>query len=55
MIKRNKWILFVTSLVTLLPLAVGLILWNRLPEQMPTWPLTTTISPALGSPKLVIF
>ena len=36
MIKRNKWILFVTSLVILLPLAVGLILWNQLPEQMPT-------------------
>ena len=36
MIKRNKWILFVTSLVILLPMAVGLILWNQLPEQMPT-------------------
>ena len=35
MIKRNWKILAVTSLVLLLPIAAGLILWNQLPEQLP--------------------
>ncbi len=36
MIKKNKWKLVLTSVLILLPVAVGLILWNRLPEQMAT-------------------
>ena len=32
----NKRILILTSIVILLPMFVGLALWNRLPEQMPT-------------------
>ena len=33
--KKYMKTLILTSLLTLLPLAVGLILWNRLPEQVP--------------------
>ena len=36
MIKRNKGILILTSIVIMLPVIIGLLLWNRLPEQMPT-------------------
>lgn len=36
MIKRNKGKLFLTSLVVLLPIAVGLLLWDRLPGRMAT-------------------
>lgn len=36
MIKRNLKVLIVSSIVTLLPIVAGLILWNQLPEQMPT-------------------
>ena len=36
MIKRNLKVLIISSIVTLLPIAAGLILWNQLPEQMPT-------------------
>lgn len=36
MIKKNKWKLLVSSIVTLLPILAGLILWNRLPERMAT-------------------
>ena len=36
MIKKNWKILLITSLVTLLPIVVGLILWDQLPEQIPT-------------------
>lgn len=36
MIKKNLPKLIITSLVTLIPIVVGLILWNNLPEQVPT-------------------
>lgn len=36
MITKNKWKLIITSAVILLPILVGLILWNRLPEQIAT-------------------
>ncbi len=35
MIKKNKWIILLTTLVTLLPMLAGLILWSKLPERMP--------------------
>ena len=35
MIKRNKGMLVLTSAVMLLPILVGLIMWNTLPEQVP--------------------
>ena len=34
-LKKNKWTLVVTSLIILLPVAVGLLLWDKLPEQVP--------------------
>ena len=36
MIKKNWKTLIVSSIVTVLPIFIGLILWNQLPEQMPT-------------------
>ena len=36
MIKKNLKVLIITSVVLLLPILAGLILWNQLPEQMPT-------------------
>ena len=35
MIKENKRILMITSLIILLPVLVGLLLWHQLPEQIP--------------------
>ena len=35
MIKKNLPILLLTSVVTLLPMVIGLLLWNSLPEQIP--------------------
>lgn len=34
-VKEHKGLVIATILVTLLPIAVGLILWNRLPDQVP--------------------
>ena len=36
MIKKNKATLTVTTLVMLIPVLVGLLLWNKLPDQVPT-------------------
>ncbi len=36
MIKRNKGTLILTSIVMLIPMLIGLLLWNRLPEQIPS-------------------
>ena len=35
MLKKNKGMLIITSIVTLIPIFIGLLLWNRLPEQVP--------------------
>ena len=36
MIKKNWRVLIITTVVMLMPVFAGLILWNQLPEQMPT-------------------
>ena len=36
MIKENKKKLIITSIVILLPILIGIILWNKLPDQVPT-------------------
>ena len=36
MIKKNKGTVLVTSIVTLIPVLVGLLLWSKLPEQIPS-------------------
>lgn len=36
MIKENKGKLILTSIITLLPIIIGLVLWNELPDKMPT-------------------
>ena len=36
MIKKNLKTLIITSIIILLPIAAGLIMWNQLPEQIPS-------------------
>lgn len=36
MIKKNLKVLVITSIIILLPMLVGIVLWNQLPEQIPT-------------------
>lgn len=36
MLKQNKGLLILTSILILLPIATGLLLWNRLPDEIPT-------------------
>ena len=34
-IKKNKWMMIVTSIVILLPIPVGVLLWDKLPDKVP--------------------
>ena len=44
MIKENKNRLILTSVVMLIPMVIGLLLWNRLPEQIPShWDINGNI------------
>ena len=36
MIRKNKGTLILTSIAILFPILIGLVLWNRLPEQIPS-------------------
>ena len=36
MLRKYKWKLILSVLLILLPMVVGLLLWNRLPQQLPT-------------------
>lgn len=55
MFKRNKGILFLTTAVMLLPVVVGLLLWNILPEQVPMhWNAAGEVD-GWGSRAMVVF
>ena len=44
MIKNNKWKLLISSVVILLPMVAGLVLWNKLPAKVPThWGFDGTV------------
>ena len=55
MIRNHKKLLILTSLLTLLPIPVGLLLWNRFPETMAIhWGITGQAD-GYASPNLVVF
>ena len=56
MIKKNKLLLIITSIVTLLPIIVGLILWNKLPDQIPShWGIDGNVDGWTSKPFAVFF
>jgi uncharacterized membrane protein len=55
MLKRNKGILIATTLVMLVPMIVGLLLWNQLPDQVPIhWNAAGEVD-GWGSRAMVVF
>ena len=55
MILKNKKLLILTSLLTLLPIPVGLLLWNRFPETMAVhWGITGQVD-GYASPGFMVF
>lgn len=55
MIKKNLPKLIVTSLITLIPIVVGLILWDKLPDQVPVHWNAQGESDAYGSKTQAVF
>lgn len=54
MIKKNWKILLITSLIILLPIAAGVMLWNQLPKKMPThWNMVGQIDSWSSKPFVV--
>jgi len=55
MIKRNKGKIIITSLIILIPVIAGLIIWNRLPDQVPVhWNAAGEIDGYAGKAMAVI-
>jgi uncharacterized membrane protein len=55
MIKRNKGLLILTSAIMLLPIIVGLLLWDKLPEKVPVhWNVAGEVD-GWGSKTMVVF
>lgn len=55
MIKRNKGTLILTTIIMLLPMVIGLIIWNKLPEQVPMhWNAAGEVD-GWGSKSMLVF
>lgn len=56
MFKKNKTLLIVTTVLILLPIAVGVIFWDRLPDRLPMhWNLSGEVDYDCAKPFGVIF
>ena len=56
MIKKNLKIVIITSVITLLPIAAGLVMWNKLPERMPThWGFSGEVDGWSSKPFAIFF
>lgn len=56
MIKKNKVALIITSLIMLIPILVGLLLWDKLPEQVPYhWNINGDVDGWVGKTQAVFF
>lgn len=54
MIKKNLKVLIITSIVILLPILAGLILWDKLPEQVPShWNINNQVDGYVSKPVFV--
>ena len=56
MIKKNLKTLIITSVITILPIFAGLIMWNKLPEKMPThWGFSGEVDGWSNKPFAIFF
>ena len=56
MFKQYKKTLIITSLILLIPIAVGLLLWNQLPDVIPThWGINGEVDGWSSKPFAVFF
>lgn len=56
MFKQNKGKLLLTSIITLLPILIGLVLWDTLPDKMPThWGVNGEVDGWQSKPFAIFF
>lgn len=55
MIKKNWKMLLITSVITLLPIITGLILWNKLPDEIPIHFNAEGIADGWGGKSIAVF
>lgn len=55
MMKKNKWMIILASLVTISPMFVGLILWNRLPDEIATHFDSANVANGWSSKPVAVF
>ena len=55
MIKKNLKTMILTSIIILLPIVAGLILWDKLPEEMPIHFNAQGVADDYGSRATVVF
>lgn len=55
MIKKNLKTLLITSLIILLPIVAGLVLWDKLPEKIPIHFNAEGVADGFGGKALVVF
>lgn len=55
-LNKNKWTLVITSVIILLPVVVGLLLWDKLPEKVPFhWGVDGQVDGWASKPMAVFF
>ena len=56
MLKKKLKTVILTSVITILPMFAGLVMWNKLPEKIPThWGLSGEVDGWSGKPFAVFF
>ena len=55
MLKRNKWKIILSSLVVLLPILYGVIMWNQLPDVLTTHWGGDGVADGFGGKAFVVF
>ena len=56
MIKKNLKTVVITSVITMLPMLLGIVLWNKLPDTLPThWNIAGEVDGRSSKPFAVVF
>ena len=52
--KKNKWMIIISALITLIPIIAGVILWDKLPDMVPShWGINGEVDGYLAKPMFV--
>ena len=52
--KKNKWMIIISALITLIPIIAGVILWDKLPDMVPShWGVNGEVDGYLSKPMFV--